>query len=319
MRRTAPFTLSLLAAAIALPATAQSDSPTDPSNTGEIESVLVIGERNDRSLKDTVSSVSVLDGGTLNALRLFTITDAVAEVPNVVALSGAVPDIRGVSGNGSAGGFNSITGGARARVSTLVDGVPEPFVADRTGDSGIWDVEQIEVFRGPQSTLVGRNAIGGMIFVKTKDPTFDWEGAARFGYRNQDQYLDYAGAISGPIVDDTLAFRLSANYLDAQTITDDEGYATNPPTYDLNELKSHRVRGKLLWTPNDDAHRRGVRRFGPSLLLRGGPRRLRAHLFPGHHQRLGHPESQDRLRLQQQLVRRRAPGLPGLRLGFRRL
>ena len=177
MRPSAPFAISLIAAAIAAPVVAQNAPTTQGLDESDIETILVIGERDERSLKDTVSSVSVLDGDSLNALRNFSITDAVAEVPNVVALSGAVPDIRGVSGNGSAGGFNSITGGARARVSTLVDGVPEPFVADRTGDSGIWDVQQIEVFRGPQSTLVGRNAIGGMIFVKTKDPTFDWEGA----------------------------------------------------------------------------------------------------------------------------------------------
>lgn len=253
MRPSAPFAISLIAAAIAAPVVAQNAPTTQGLDESDIETILVIGERDERSLKDTVSSVSVLDGDSLNALRNFSITDAVAEVPNVVALSGAVPDIRGVSGNGSAGGFNSITGGARARVSTLVDGVPEPFVADRTGDSGIWDVQQIEVFRGPQSTLVGRNAIGGMIFVKTKDPTFDWEGAARFAYRNQDQYLDYAAAVSGPVVDDVLAFRISANYLDAQTITDENGFASNPPTYDLNGLESHRVRGKLLWTPSDDA------------------------------------------------------------------
>ncbi|KTF07147.1 TonB-dependent receptor, partial [marine sediment metagenome] len=75
-----------------------------------------------------------------------------------------MPDIRGVSGNGGAGGFNSISGGAKGRVSTLIDGVAQPFVADLSGDSGMWDLQQIEVFRGPQSTSNGRNSIAGSVF-----------------------------------------------------------------------------------------------------------------------------------------------------------
>ena len=95
----------------------------------------------DRTLKDTASSVSVITEETLRSIQNITVSQAVSEIPNVVTLTGAVPDIRGVSGNGSASGFNGVTGGARARVSTLIDGVAEPFMADLTGDSGIWDVE----------------------------------------------------------------------------------------------------------------------------------------------------------------------------------
>jgi len=127
-------------------------------NTRSLEEVIVIGEKVQRSLKDTVSSVSVIDEDSLRSPQNISITGVVAEIPNVVALSGAVPDIRGVSGNGSAGGFNSISGGAKGRVSILVDGVAEPFVADLTGDSGLWDIEQVEVYRGPQSTSNGRNS-----------------------------------------------------------------------------------------------------------------------------------------------------------------
>tara|TARA_R110002072_G_scaffold31735_5_gene97572 strand:- start:57857 stop:59857 length:2001 start_codon:yes stop_codon:yes gene_type:complete len=217
-----------------------------------MEEIVVVGEKTQRSLKDTVSSVSVISEETLNSMQHQSITDAVAEIANVVVLSGAVPDIRGVSGNGSAGGFNSISGGARARVSTLIDGVAEPFVADLTGDSGIWDIQQIEVYRGPQSTSNGRNSLAGSIYIKTKDPSFDWEGAVRLGYRNNDSYVDTAGVISGPIIEDTLAFRLSLQRLDAETITDETGFPTNPADYDLNEIRTNRVKGKLLWKPNDN-------------------------------------------------------------------
>lgn len=237
---------TLLTGWIVLPAVAvESSRPTG------MEEIVVVGEKTQRSLKDTASSVSVISEETLNSMQHQTITDAVAEIANVVVLSGAVPDIRGVSGNGSAGGFNSISGGARARVTTLIDGVAEPFVADLTGDSGIWDIQQIEVYRGPQSTSNGRNSLAGSIYIKTKDPSFDWEGAVRLGYRNNDNYVDAAAVLSGPIIEDTLAFRLSVQQLDAETITDETEFATNPAHYDLNEINTSRVKGKLLWKPSD--------------------------------------------------------------------
>lgn len=218
----------------------------------EMESIIVIGEKSERSLKQTTSSVSVISEEALNSLQNHTINNFVAEVPNVVVTSGAVANIRGVNGNGSAGGFNSITGGAKGRVSTLIDGVAEPFVADFTGDSGVWDIEQIEVYRGAQSTSHGRNSIGGMIYVKTKDPSFDWEGAARMGYRNQENYIDTAVMLSGPIVEDTLAFRVTAQQLNAETLTDDSGFDGHAPDYDLNEIDTTRLKAKFLWTPNED-------------------------------------------------------------------
>ena len=218
----------------------------------KMDALVVVGEKTERSLKDTVSSVSVISAETIESMQHQTLTDAVSDVVNVVSLSGAVPDIRGVSGNGGAGGFNSITGGANARVSILVDGVAEPFVADMTGDSGLWDIEQIEVYRGPQSTSNGSNSIAGSIYIKTPDPTFHWEGAGRVGYRNQDGYLDTSMLVSGPIIEDKLAFRLSAQRVDAETITDEAGFSSNAPTYDLNELSTERYRAKFLWRLSDD-------------------------------------------------------------------
>lgn len=224
----------------------------DGETTNRLGSLVIVGEKTERSLKETTSSVSVITQEDLSNTQYYSVNEAVSDLTNVVALSGAVPDIRGVKGNGAAGGFNSISGGAKARVTTLIDGVAEPFVADLTGDSGLWDVEQIEVYRGPQSTSNGRNSIGGSIYVKTADPTFDWEGAARVAYRNKDSFVDKAIVMSGPILEDTLAFRLSAQRIDAHTIGTNEPFDTNPAPYDLNGIETNRIRGKLLWQVNDD-------------------------------------------------------------------
>lgn len=89
---------------------ALADSPQ--KKAPELEETVVIGEKVARSLRETTSSVSVLSEDELNGMKNITFTGAIAEVPNVLSLSGSLPDIRGVSGNGAAGGFNSISGGA---------------------------------------------------------------------------------------------------------------------------------------------------------------------------------------------------------------
>lgn len=272
---------SMVGLATGLPATVHADQA---DGGGAIEEIVVVGEKKKRSLADTTSSLSVISSATLDSIQHKNLTDAVSDIPNIVTPSGAVPDIRGVSGNGAAGGFNSISGGAKGRVSILTDGVAEPFVADLTGDAGTWDVEQVEVYRGPQSTSNGRNSIAGSVYVKTRDPVFDWEGAVRVGYRTAESYVDTSAMLSGPIIDNTLAFRLSAQLLNAETITDEQGFATNPADYDLNGIDAEHLRAKLLWTPSD--------RF--SALLTWSPNRERGDIGrifysaaePSAHQRI---------------------------------
>ena len=214
-----------------------------------LETIVVYGEKANRKLKDTASSVSVITEEVLKSLQHISVSSTVADIPNIVVLSGAVPDIRGVSGNGSATGFNGVSGGAKARVTTLIDGVAEPFMADLTGDTGIWDIEQIEVFRGPQSTSNGRNSLAGMIFIKTKDPTYDWESAARVGFRNQSNYTDTSFMTSGPLIENELAFRFTAQLLNGEGYDNSVIFEDNKPSFDLDETKTQRFKGKLLWEP----------------------------------------------------------------------
>ncbi|MCX4192557.1 TonB-dependent receptor [Methylophaga sp. OBS1] len=248
-----------LAAAISacLSSMATADETTLASDTNQpqpiiLNDIVVSGEKQDRTLKNTTSSVTVIENEALKSTQYQNLRDVISVVPNVVVQTGVVPNVRGITGNGGAGGFNSISGGANARFITLVDGVAQPFVADFTGDSGLWDIEQIEVYRGPQSTNNGRNSIAGAMYIQTADPTFDWEGKLRLGYRNKDQYIDKAVVLSGPIIDNTLAFRFSGQVIDGQTITSNEAYDTNPTDIDLNELDTEQGRLKFLWLPTDD-------------------------------------------------------------------
>lgn len=225
------------------------DGESERKERGSIEVITVTGEKTERSLKDTAASVAVINQQMLDSGQIVSMSDALKDIANVVVLTGAVPDIRGVSGNGSATGFNSFTGGARARVSQLVDGVAQPFVAEVTGDTGLWDIGQVEVFRGPQSTSNGRNSIGGAVIVRTRDPVMRTEGALRLGYRNQGNFLDSALAFSTPIVEDELAVRLATQWINGDTYSNPVIYASNPSNTDFAALDTQNSRAKLLWTP----------------------------------------------------------------------
>ena len=106
-------------------------------------------------------------------------------------------------------------------------------------------LKQIEVFRGPQSTSNGRNSLGGLIYIKTKDPSYDWEGAARVGYRNQDQYVDTSVMASGPLIDEQLAFRFTGQLLSGESYDNSVIYEDHDPTFDLDELKNNTAKSKI--------------------------------------------------------------------------
>ena len=106
------FKKNIIAAIMSSLAISSAYAAVDAESSEPIERITVYGEKIERSLKDTTSSVSVIDKDALDSGQYQSTSDALSEVPNVVVLSGSVPDIRGVSGNGSASGFNSFTGGA---------------------------------------------------------------------------------------------------------------------------------------------------------------------------------------------------------------
>ncbi len=124
-------------------------------------------------------------------------------------------------------------------VATIIDGVLQ--VNSRQFTRELYDIESIEVLRGPQSALYGRNAIGGAIIITTKKPSNDWESHGRFGYGQADEYLAQ-GTISGALIENELLLRLSGRYLER------EGYFNNrflDKKVDFSEDLS--LQGRLTW------------------------------------------------------------------------
>lgn len=214
-----------------------------------LDALTVMGEKTDRALQDTATSVAVFDEKALQQRPGLTSTnDVLARVPNVVSLDSdsAAPTIRGINGTGPAVGGDAFIAGIRPRLNMLVDGRPASFNELVYGDTSLWDVEQVEVLRGPQSTMQGRNAIAGAIVVKTKDPTWDWQGGGRLMAGNDEQRQG-AAFVSGPLIEDQLAFRLAVDRQTSETFI--KGNEPYPGVSNPDEFESTVLRGKLLIEP----------------------------------------------------------------------
>lgn len=179
----------------------------------EKDEIVVTGERVERSLRETAASVAVLDEARLSkqagADRLDQVLDFVANLQR--GASDIAPTIRGQDTTGVLIGANAFLGGTRPRATLQIDGRALNFNEFVYGLSSIWDVERIEVFRGPQTTTQGRNAIAGAIFIKTKDPTFDFEGAGQLVFGNEET-RQASVAFSGPVIEDQVAARIAVDF-----------------------------------------------------------------------------------------------------------
>ncbi|MEM9376503.1 MAG: TonB-dependent receptor plug domain-containing protein, partial [Pseudomonadota bacterium] len=205
------------------------------------ETIVVTGEKQGRSLQDTVASVDVTTADDIAALNIVDLEDVLRRVGNagfVTTGSGRNEQftLRGVQSQG-------VTGGTNTPVSTLyIDGAVVPNQAAGAAISNAWDVQQVEVLRGAQSTVQGRNSLIGAIIVNTVDPTdtFDW--AARATYGNENTY-ELSGAVGGPIIEDQVGFRLSGQ------LTESDGFITRLDGSDADAEETTLLRGKLAITP----------------------------------------------------------------------
>lgn len=144
--------------------------------------------------------------------------------------------------------FLSVRGISQVRnsepsVATVIDGVLQ--INSRQFTRELYDIEHIEVLRGPQSALYGRNAIGGAILITTQQPENEWESHWRFGYGEGNEYLTQA-TVSGALIDDELLLRLSGRYLER------EGYFNNRFLQQKVDYKEDlSFKGQLKWLPTE--------------------------------------------------------------------
>lgn len=209
------------------------------------EVIIVTGEKTERSLQDTTSSVSVLTSDQLEESYIIDLREALLRIPNVSINAGAEGlSIRGIPQQGlGAGTFDPLS----PTNAIYIDGAVQTQAGAANGILSTWDVDQVEVFRGPQTATQGRAGLAGALIVNTADPTFDWQGRARASYATNDRQ-QYALAVGGPLIDEVLAFRIAGEIIrdDGFTEFSNNGVTVDDPGRDKREL----IRGKLLFTPS---------------------------------------------------------------------
>jgi iron complex outermembrane receptor protein len=235
--------LQLAGGALALSVATTAEAQIAGSEAAEgatLTEVIVTAQRRDERLLDVPLSITVQSGESLERAGVAAVRDLHNVTPGlrIDRNGGSVqPAIRGVT---------AIDGnpGNDPNVAMYIDGVYRPSAGANNLD--LPDVERIEVLKGPQGTLFGRNATGGAILIHTKRPTFDPEGRITLGYGNFDDRVA-KGYFSGPLVPDKVAVSLAGFY------ERNDGYL-----HDLanggrrtGALKSRLVRGKLLVKPTE--------------------------------------------------------------------
>ena len=247
------FILAFAAASACLPVStiaARESTGTRVSSganvASSLEGVIVTARRREENLQSVPAAVSAIHGELLDSSYTVNTQQLSQLVPSLYYNSAnprnTAYTIRGLGSNtlSISAANDGIEPGVGFYVDQVYHGRPATAAFDFT------DIERVEVLRGPQGTLFGKNTTAGAIHVISREPTFEPEGNAEISYGDHD-FVQAKGSISGPLFRDAVAGRLAAQ------ITQRDGLLTNVNTGEkLNELDNYAVRGQLLFAPTEN-------------------------------------------------------------------
>jgi iron complex outermembrane recepter protein len=206
---------------------------------GFLEEIVVTARMRDESLQKVPESVTVLTGVVIEDNGIDSLQGLADIAPNIHlndSFSKATIrlNVRGI-GTPQAG---------EAPVTFVVDGATVPDI--NFINQGIFDVESIQLLRGPQGALYGQGALAGAIIIKSKQPTNEMSGKIEGQFaKGNDKTIN--AAVSGPIIEDKLLFRLGLNY------NDKEGLMENVEGEDVDFVDgAYNIRGSLTYFVNED-------------------------------------------------------------------
>lgn len=211
--------------------------------TTSLQEVVVTAEKRVQNLQQVPASLSAFTSTQLGQMKMDTPSDLVSHVPNLQA--------NGIVGEGAP--LYALRGVSMLDYSLSQEG-PIAVYSDQVYEGnivlmgvGMFDLERIEVLRGPQGTLYGKNATGGAINFITQKPKFDEEGYFTIGAGNYGRQ-EANGALNGVLIQDKLAARVAFTY------TKVNGFVRNilPGHPDLEGVNQYGVRLSLLFTPTDN-------------------------------------------------------------------
>lgn len=228
------LSLHVLAASL-LPVAA----PHAAAETAALEEIVVTARKREENLQDVPDSITAFSAEDIAERRMKRIVDAVSVTPNVHMVNDQdagtnIITVRGIGTNRN----------LPASIAFVVDGVILPDSDAFSADLG--DVERIEVLKGPQGALYGRNAIGGVINLTTRRPTEDFSADFRAGYDNGES-LELFGAASGALVPGKLLARVTARRYDSDGWIENRFSGEN-----MDADESTKLTGRLIWQATED-------------------------------------------------------------------
>ncbi len=252
-----------------------------PQDEGGVEKVIVTATRRETVLQKTPVAVTAVGEKALQAARVENIEDLVALVPSLLVTNNGNPSaytarIRGVGTQGD-------NPGLEAAVGTFIDGVYRNRASVAMGDLG--ELERVEVLRGPQGTLFGRNTSAGILNIITKKPSFRNEVQAEATIGSFDEYVG-KGSANFVLAEDELAARVFFVRHEREGFIDVN--PGRPDFYDGNATSYFTTKGQLLWQVSAEADIRLVADYSDredqccsaATVFGGGPGRAPTALFP---------------------------------------
>ena len=239
MKATRIFLLAGAATGLAFTAPAFATGETAADSTANESDIIVTAQRRAESMNDVGMAIQAVDGQTLENLRVTDMRDLTTVAPSFTVSQSyqGVPTytLRGI-------GFNTINLSSTSTVGTYVDEVAYAYPIMNTGP--VMDLERVEVLKGPQGTLYGRNTTAGLINFITAKPTDSFEGSIKADLGNYQTY-NIGGHISGPLgegVAARIAFRSENS---------DKGWqiSNSRPDERLGEVDKLGIRGSLAIDP----------------------------------------------------------------------
>lgn len=219
------------------------------ARAAELEEVVVTAQKRVQSLQDVPLSVNAIDGDRIVQAAFGEIEDIQILVPNLTMTETGIGTQLSIRGIGS--GINQ---GFEQSVGMFVDGIYHGRA--QLARAPFLDLERVEVLRGPQSILFGKNAIAGAISMTTAKPTYEPEASITAFYEPDDSAVEFRGHVSGPF-SDTLAGRI------AFLVTENDGYFENTTLGEGEPAETERViRGTLQWEPTSNFSATGMVELG---------------------------------------------------------
>ena len=221
------------------------DAGTDTAAPAEDDNVIIVqARRQNETLQEVPVTVTAIGGDTLQKFNIDQVADVTSRVPTLNVQvggsgSGGQLSLRGVGSSNISAAFDSA-------VAFDYDGVVVSTM--RLVQAGFFDVEQIDVLRGPQSLYFGKSATAGVLSLRSANPTSTWEVGMRGSYEFEEKGYLLSGYISGPI-SDTLGIRVAAQFND---IDEFQLLQANTPAVNQKRgLTDFIGRLTLDWQPSD--------------------------------------------------------------------